>query len=531
MATSNMPCREIAVATVDDASEPEAVAVALPGTQRLKKMGIATLAFGLVASLVLLTWHSRSRPCFKDISEFQQMDARSDVHSRYQAVSRKLHDLGDTMTKLEAQKIVDKTMKLAGERGLARWKANKANHAPDAPVRSLPNNNFPKWVQSAYKPMPAITEERNGVPDRKLPNSFITKQPAGEQAATAMCIFDVLQAFTSLIGFGDDINGMARSCTPPRDAGSQVACQVDAPLMITWMANSATQLSLAASHCAETANIDSICAAGITGLVTVLSEIAGAAALAAPTCASPPPALPTTKISELGDQTLHGKYTGRLLQDAMAGRRLEIAQGAVGNGIQCIVDVSMVAENLADVGLAINQAVNNGFDYCSSKQWDTTANKNGLLQALCTVDIGGVIAYLAQSTTFISLAVVNCADKLDINALCSTSVAGVVTGTSGIAPYGAAIHAACALHDEAYAATHSRRLSEKQSKNPLGRMNKVMDELRSTLARMGHKVPERSSDATPTATGKADLERLVSLVEPAFSEKLAFRGSAQGNCQ
>jgi len=530
MATSSMLCRNIAVATVDDASEPEDMGVALPRAPRLKKMGIAALTFGLVASLALLTWRSRPRPCFKDVSEFQQKDATNDVHSRYQAVGRKLHSLGDTMTKLEAQKLVNRTMKLAGERGFAKWKANKANHAPAAPVRMLPNNNFPKWVSSAYKPMSAMTEERNGVPDRKLPNSFITKQPAGQQAATAMCIFDVLQAFTSLIGFGDDINGMARSCTPPRPGGSQVACQVDAPLMITFMANSAAQLSLAASHCAETANIDSICAAGIAGLVTVLSEIAGAAALAAPTCASTPPALPTTKISELGDQTLHGKYTGRLLQDA-AGRRLEIAQGAVGNGIQCMVDVGMVATNLADVGLAINQAVNNGFDYCQSKTWSSTANKNGLLQALCTVDIGGVIAYLAQATTFISLAVVNCADKLNINALCATSVAGIVTGASGIAPYGSAIHAACALHQEAYDATHPRRLSEKENKDPLGRMNKVMDELRSTLARMGHEEPESGSKATPMVTSKTDLERLVNLVEPAFSEKLSFRGSSQENCQ
>lgn len=347
-----------------------------------------------------------------------------------------------------------------------------------------------------------------------------------------MCIFDVMQAFSSLIAWGDDINGMARSCKPPRPADAQVACQVDAPLMITFMGNVATQLSLAASHCAQTANIDAVCAAGVAGLVTVLSEIAGTAALAAPTCATPPPALPTSKISELGDQTLLGKYTGRLLQNASEGRRLEIAQGAVGNGIMCMVDVSLAAENLADMGLALDQAINNGFDYCASKTWSTTNNDNGLLQALCTVDIGGIIAYLAQATTFISLSVVNCADNLDIKALCSTSVAGIVTGTAGIAPYGAAIHAACTLNGEAKAATGGgRRLKDQRSKDPFGRMNKVMDQLRSTMARMGHHEPTGSSKATVNEASEADLARLVNLVEPAFTEKHSFRGSAQEDCQ
>ena len=43
----------------------------------------------------------------------------------------------------------------------------------------------------------------------------------------------------------------------------------------------------------------------------------------------------------LGDQTVRGD----------AGRRLLIGQGPVGNGVQCGVDVGMVAANIGNIGL------------------------------------------------------------------------------------------------------------------------------------------------------------------------------------
>ena len=35
-------------------------------------------------------------------------------------------------------------------------------------------------------------------------------------------------------------------------------------------------------------------------------------------------------------------------------------------------------------------------------------------------------------------------DFLDVNALCAGSIAAITTGAAAIAPYGAAVHAACA---------------------------------------------------------------------------------------
>merc|ERR1740121_2391490 len=167
---------------------------------------------------------------------------------------------------------------------------------------------------------------------------------------------------------------MVRTCPSPRDTASELACQVDSSLMVAFVGAIAAKLSLAASHCAETANIDAVCAAGVTGVVSALGELSATASLAAPTCSPHPPALPTTKISELGDQTLGGHAPER---------RLVIGQGAVGNGVQCGVDVSIVAENLANLGLAINSAVHS--PNCQRKAWD---GNGGLVRSLCTIDIG-----------------------------------------------------------------------------------------------------------------------------------------------
>merc|ERR1712039_1165973 len=154
-----------------------------------------------------------------------------------------------------------------------------------------------------------------------------------------------------------------------------------------------------------------------------------------------------------------------------------IGEGAVGNGVQCGVDVSIIAENLGNLGLAINSAVHS--TNCKSENWD---GNGGLVRSLCTIDIGGAIAYFAQAVTFIQIAVLNCKDFLDIKALCGASIAGIATAAAAIAPYGAAIHAGCTLNTEAKEATGGRRLDDHE---PLARMNEVMSSLRATMAELG----------------------------------------------
>lgn len=244
------------------------------------------------------------------------------------------------------------------------------------------------------------------------------------------CAFNVLEAFVSAVGMGDDVNAIIRTCPPPRDGESELACQVNGAILVAWVGNLATKLALAATNCALTLNVDAVCAAGVTGLVTGMGELAAGASLGAATCTPTPPSLTTTKISVLGDQTVRE-------------RRLLIGEGTVGNGVQCGVDVGMVAANIANMGIAINKAVN--VNKCKASTFRSPmAVFKGIPQALCTIDIGGAVAYISQVVTFINLIVVHCQDLLDVNALCAGSIAAITTGAAVVAPYGAAVHAGCA---------------------------------------------------------------------------------------
>merc|ERR1712039_910755 len=200
------------------------------------------------------------------------------------------------------------------------------------------------------------------------------------------------------------------------------------------------------------------------------------------------------------------------------GRRLVIGEGAVGDGVQCGVDVSIVAENLANLGLAINQAVNSA--NCKPENW---RGNDGLVRSLCTVDIGGAIAYFAQAVTFTQLSILNCKDFLDIKALCGASIAGIATAAAAIAPYGAAIHAGCTLNTEAKEATGGRRLDDH---DPLARMSEVMSTLRATMAKLGHNASSIPSIHDQNTASEVDLRKLVNLMEPAVMESATFRGAA-----
>ena len=89
-------------------------------------------------------------------------------------------------------------------------------------------------------------------------------------AGRAECAFNVLEAFVSAVGMGDDINAIIRTCPAPRDGESELACQVNGAILGAWVGNLATKIALAASNCALSLNVDAVCSAGITGLVSGL---------------------------------------------------------------------------------------------------------------------------------------------------------------------------------------------------------------------------------------------------------------------
>ncbi|CAE7667886.1 unnamed protein product, partial [Symbiodinium necroappetens] len=400
-----------------------------------------------------------------------------------------------------AQKIVLKAMKSTGRK--------YSKHYEQREVRSLPAD-----PADAARGMLTKSEIKTYKATRR--------QTRMRKATNAYCAFNVLEAFVSVVGMGDDINAIIRTCPPPRDGESELACQVNGAILVTWVANAAAKLSYAATNCALNLNVDAVCSVGVTGLVSVMGELAATASLAAATCTGVPPQLTTTKISVLGDQTVRD------------GRRL-IGQGPIGVGVQCGVDVGMVVANLANMGISINSAVNSG--QCGRVSLNGPINKvTGIFSALCTVDIGGAIAYMSQVVTFINLIVVHCQDFLDVSALCGASISGIITAAAAMAPYGAAVHAACAEGDVLKnpkkqeiinglytVPTFPRRLEEVKKVQEL---KDAMANLKDLRQKLESKIGFNAS--VPTMYSEANMEQMIQLMNDGIAgdAETSMRGSA-----
>ena len=91
--------------------------------------------------------------------------------------------------------------------------------------------------------------KKQGFDPKKSPKTMNTMGPEE-------CSFNVLEAFVSAVGMGDDLNAIIRTCPPPRDGESELACQVNGAILVAWVGNLATKLALAASNCALSTNVD-----------------------------------------------------------------------------------------------------------------------------------------------------------------------------------------------------------------------------------------------------------------------------------
>ena len=398
-----------------------------------------------------------------------------------------------------AEKIVLKAMKSTGRK--------YSKHFQQREVRALPAD-------------PADAAREMLTKDEIVAYKMTRRQQRMRKATNVYCAFNVLEAFVSVVGMGDDINAIIRTCPPPRDGESELACQVNGANLVTWVANAAAKLSYTATNCTLNLNVDAVCSVGVTGLVSVMGELAATASLAAATCTGVPPQLTTTKISVLGDQTVRD------------GRRLLVGQGPIGVGVQCGVDVGMVVANLANMGISINSAVNSG--QCGRVLLNWHFNKvTGIFSALCTVDIGGAIAYMSQVVTLINLIVVHCQDFLDVSALCGASISGIITAAAAMAPYGAAVHAGCAKggvvknpKKQVYIVPTPRRLEQlNELKDAMANLKGLRQELEAKLG---------FNASVPTLYSEANLEQMVQLMDDGVagdSETSSMRGSMQEECE
>ena len=144
---------------------------------------------------------------------------------------------------------------------------------------------------------------------------------------------------------------------------------------------------------------------------------------------------------------------------------------------------------------------------------------------------------LSQVVTFINLIVVHCQDFLDVSALCGASIAGITTSAAAIAPYGAAVHAACAKNLIARNAdiqakinslytvpqVHPRRLQELE--DAVSNLKSIRQKLEQHLG--------INATASSTAISRADLANMVQLIDGGMDEdKASLRGSSTvGECE
>ena len=212
------------------------------------------------------------------------------------------------------------------------------------------------------------------------------------------------------------------------------------------------------------------------------------------------------------------------------GRRLLIGQGPVGNGVQCAVDVGMVVANIANMGISINSAVISG--YCGRNLIKGPINKvTGIFDALCTVDIGGAIAYMSQVVTFINLIVVHCQDFLDVSALCGGSIAGIITAAAAMAPYGAAVHAACAKGDILKSPEKQAKINELHKLPTVHRRLQELDDAMTNLKEIRKSLENHLgfNASTPYMYSSANLQKLMDLMDDGVGQgedKASMRGSS-----
>eukprot|EP00439_Symbiodinium_sp_Y106_P004841 s7018_g1.t1 len=133
----------------------------------------------------------------------------------------------------------------------------------------------------------------------------------------------------------------------------------------------------------------------------------------------------------------------------------------------------MVVANLANMGISINSAVNSG--HCGRVGLNSHFNKDtGVMSALCTVDIGGAIAYMSQDL-----------QSRDTRA----SISGIITAAAAMAPYGAAVHAGCAKggvlknpKKQVYSVPTPRRLEQlNELKDAMANLKGLRQELEAKL--------------------------------------------------
>jgi len=368
------------------------------------------------------------------------------------------------------------------------------------------------------------TAQSDGVADQKNligaeggERGFVhpTKTP-GQQASMAACVFNSLGATNAVASAAANFNDALATCKDvhmedwwDNDHTHGKVCSVNVAAVLGSFTGLSSSLSLAADNCASTMipNIEALCSGSISGMITAVSQFAGALSLVSAACMPegwyhrvPEGVVPSNVGSNehydkdpyrydhsrdgtsifrryLEETTPDGKsgnaarspdaalesavkapssaasiLKGQLPQSEAPSRRLLFGGGKGSTATHCALEVTGVMWNLASASLAINAAANpdNGASCPPKNLFGSTdpwfkGKYYKIMQGFCTTDAAGAIVGFGTAIAQIMLTVVNCVDELNLRAICGAGFDGAATALAGIAQAGSGIWLSCDL--------------------------------------------------------------------------------------
>ena len=116
-----------------------------------------------------------------------------------------------------------------------------------------------------------------------------------------------------------------------------------------------------------------------------------------------------------------------------------------------------------------------------------------------------------------------------MSALCGASIAGITTAAAAVAPYGAAVHAACARNAIAKDAAIQAKINSLYTVPSLHRRLNEVEDAVGNLKTIRRKLEQHlglNVTGSSTAVSRADLENMIQLIDGGVDEeKRSTRGS------
>lgn len=487
--------RAVLVAT-DSTSDVDDVHVAVSFARR-RRRAVVGGALGLGVASALVLWRSAGR-C-EDGARFEESvvslaetypeelgqlaDPRDDLDARRQWLA----EAGEARRQLQRHKLATGETRLPAE---VQQEIDAAMQSEDpvqarklvdrAMARAIAESKTKRRELKSY-----IKGHRRGLKGKK------DEPSASKQVALATCVFDVLSATTTVAGILTNLNDATKTCwgVKPKDLFDfslkgrayvhTNVCSVNVWALLGGIIGLSSTLSSAASDCASTMipNVDAMCSATITGVVTAMAGMGGASTLVSAACHPKgwyhdiaPGSVPSNVGSNDAWVAKHperqAQYNAEMAQqragDLAGARRLEGSPAAAparqllfGGGkdataAQCSVEIAGTMWALASAAMAINSLGNQEEGgSCPPKNFLTGSERpsNNILykvpQALCTVDVTSALLSFFGAATYIQLAVVNCLDTLNLGAICGSGITGLLASSAGVAQAASGMYVAC----------------------------------------------------------------------------------------